>query len=82
MHCYTDFFNKYKNRSLLINLKVTVLLFSMNTTQIKKVMKKYKDAWEKQDSNLILECFTKNGIYQERPYEQPNVPDITYQLYV
>ena len=33
----------------------------MNTTQIKKVMKKYKDAWEKQDSNLILECFTKNG---------------------
>ncbi len=30
-------------------------------------MKKYGKSWENQDSNLILECFTKNGIYQESP---------------
>ena len=38
---------------------------------IKQVMKKYGKAWEKQDSNLILECFTKNGIYQESPLSKP-----------
>lgn len=43
----------------------------MNLKQIKQVMKKYKKAWEKQDSNLILECFTKNGIYQESPLSKP-----------
>ena len=34
-------------------------------------MKKYGKAWENQDSNLILECFTKDGIYQESPITQP-----------
>ena len=43
----------------------------MNLQQIKKVMRKYGKAWEKQDSNLLLECFTKDGIYQEGPLTKP-----------
>ncbi|MFA5303636.1 MAG: nuclear transport factor 2 family protein [Candidatus Nanoarchaeia archaeon] len=43
----------------------------MKIIQIKKVMKKYKKSWENQDSNLILECFTKKGIYQESPLSKP-----------
>lgn len=43
----------------------------MNLKQIKDVMKKYGQAWENQDSNLILECFTKKGIYQESPLAKP-----------
>jgi ketosteroid isomerase-like protein len=43
----------------------------MNLNQVKKVMQKYKKAWEKQDTNLILECFTKNGKYQESPLAKP-----------
>ena len=43
----------------------------MNILQIKKVMKKYKQAWEKQDTELILDCFTKKGIYQESPLSKP-----------
>ncbi len=43
----------------------------MNLKQIKKVMQKYGKSWEQQDSNLILECFTKNGIYQENPLAKP-----------
>ena len=43
----------------------------MNIQQIKKVMTKYGKAWENQDSNLILECFTKNGTYQESPLTKP-----------
>ena len=43
----------------------------MNLIQIKKVMRKYGKAWENQDSNLILECFAKNGIYQESPLAKP-----------
>lgn len=39
----------------------------MNLNQLKKVMKKYGKAWENQDTNLILECFIKKGIYQESP---------------
>jgi ketosteroid isomerase-like protein len=38
---------------------------------IRKVMKKYGDAWEKQNSKLILECFTRNGVYQESPLSKP-----------
>ncbi|MCK4554352.1 nuclear transport factor 2 family protein [Candidatus Parcubacteria bacterium] len=34
-------------------------------------MKKYGKAWENQDSNLILECFTEKGIYQESPLAKP-----------
>ena len=34
-------------------------------------MKKYGRAWEKQDTKLILDCFTKNGIYQENPLSKP-----------
>ena len=30
-------------------------------------MKKYGKAWETLDSDLILECFTKGGVYQESP---------------
>ena len=43
----------------------------MDIQQIKEVMKKYGKAWETQDSNLLLECFTKNGIYQESPLAKP-----------
>jgi ketosteroid isomerase-like protein len=43
----------------------------MKIQQIKKVMKKYGEAWENQDTDLILECFTKNGIYQESPIAKP-----------
>lgn len=43
----------------------------MDVKQIKTVMKKYGDAWEKQDSDLILECFTKTGVYQESPLAKP-----------
>mgnify|MGYP006295607869 CR=1 FL=1 len=43
----------------------------MNVKQIKEVMKRYGKSWENQDSNLILECFTKNGIYQESPLAKP-----------
>ena len=43
----------------------------MNIKQIKEVMKKYKKAWEEQDSNLILDCFTKKRIYQESPLAKP-----------
>ena len=34
-------------------------------------MEKYGRAWEKQDSDLILECFTESGIYQESPLAKP-----------
>lgn len=34
-------------------------------------MKKYGKAWETQDSQLILDCFTKNGVYQESPLAKP-----------
>ena len=34
-------------------------------------MKKYGRAWELQDTDLILECFTKNGTYQESPLSKP-----------
>jgi len=43
----------------------------MKISQVKKVMMKYKKAWEEQDSNLILECFIKNGVYQESPLSKP-----------
>ncbi|MAG10799.1 hypothetical protein CMI44_00605 [Candidatus Pacearchaeota archaeon] len=43
----------------------------MELTKIKSVMKKYSEAWENQDIDLILDCFTKNGIYQESPLTKP-----------
>lgn len=43
----------------------------MKTQEIKKVMQKYGKAWEGQDSNLILECFTQDGVYQESPLAKP-----------
>jgi ketosteroid isomerase-like protein len=43
----------------------------MKINQIKQVMKKYGKAWEKQDVDLILDCFTSNGIYQESPLANP-----------
>ena len=44
----------------------------MNLKQIKNVMIKYGHAWEEQDSKLVLECFTKNAIYQESPLAKPH----------
>ncbi|MFC2142923.1 nuclear transport factor 2 family protein [Candidatus Aenigmatarchaeota archaeon] len=43
----------------------------MEPQQIKKVMRKYGKAWEMQDTKLLLECFTKNGKYQESPLTRP-----------
>ena len=43
----------------------------MKIEQIKKIMKKYGKAWETKDPDLIIECFTKNGIYQESPLKKP-----------
>ena len=34
-------------------------------------MKKCGKAWENQDTKLILDCFTKNGVYQESPLANP-----------
>lgn len=34
-------------------------------------MKKYGKAWENQDTKLILDCFTKTGLYQESPLSKP-----------
>ena len=47
------------------------ILIKMNIKQIKEVIKKYGLAWEKKDTNLILECFTPKGIYQESPLSKP-----------
>jgi ketosteroid isomerase-like protein len=43
----------------------------MDIATIKKVMKKYGKAWEDQDTELILDCFTKAGKYQESPLAKP-----------
>jgi len=43
----------------------------MNISQIKSVMKKYGMAWKNQDTSLILDCFTENGVYQESPLRKP-----------
>jgi ketosteroid isomerase-like protein len=43
----------------------------MKIKQIKEVMKKYGKAWENKDTKLILDCFTKNGVYQESPLSKP-----------
>jgi len=43
----------------------------MELTDVKKIMQKYKLAWEKQNTQLILDCFTKNGVYQESPLAKP-----------
>jgi ketosteroid isomerase-like protein len=43
----------------------------MNMLQLKNIMRKYGEAWEKKDTNLILDCFTQNGVYQESPLSKP-----------
>ena len=43
----------------------------MKKLQVKKVMKQYGKAWETQNTELLLKCFTKNGIYQESPLVKP-----------
>ncbi len=43
----------------------------MEIKQIKEVMKKYGVAWETQNTDLLLDCFTPNGIYQESPITKP-----------
>lgn len=39
----------------------------MNLKKIKDVMKNYGKAWEDQNTELLLECLTKTGSYQESP---------------
>lgn len=43
----------------------------MKLKNIKNVMKLYKKAWENQDIQLIQDCFTKKGTYQESPLTKP-----------
>ncbi|MFH1425472.1 MAG: nuclear transport factor 2 family protein [archaeon] len=43
----------------------------MKLLELKSVMKKYGMSWENQDTNLLLGCFTKNGIYRESPHSKP-----------
>jgi len=43
----------------------------MKIDHVRKVMKKYGKAWEKQDTKLLLSCFTTDGIYQESPLAKP-----------
>ena len=43
----------------------------MNVKQIKEVMRKYGRAWENQNPRLIIDCFTRNGAYQESPLAKP-----------
>lgn len=43
----------------------------MKLKQLQQVMQKYGRAWETQDSELILDCFAKAGIYQESPLSKP-----------
>ena len=54
---------------MLINKMLYIL--DVNIKQVKEVMKRYGKAWEKQDSDLLLDCFTKNGVYQESPLAKP-----------
>jgi ketosteroid isomerase-like protein len=62
---------------ILRNILVQFLLLmkyiknKMKIKQIKRVMKKYGKAWENQDTDLILECFTPKGVYQESPIAKP-----------
>ena len=44
---------------------------NMKIKNIKMVMQKYGKAWENQDTALLLDCFTKYGIYQESPLTKP-----------
>jgi ketosteroid isomerase-like protein len=43
----------------------------MKLENLKQIMKKYGKAWENQDTDLILDCFEKKGIYQESPHSKP-----------
>ena len=43
----------------------------MEAKQIKKTMRKYGRAWEKKNIELLLSCFTYEGIYQESPLTNP-----------
>lgn len=43
----------------------------MDVKDVRKVMRKYGKAWEGQDSDLIVDCFTANGVYQESPLAKP-----------
>jgi ketosteroid isomerase-like protein len=43
----------------------------VNLLELKTIMLKYGVAWEKKDVDLILDCFTQNGVYQESPLSKP-----------
>jgi ketosteroid isomerase-like protein len=43
----------------------------MELRKLKKVMRTYGQAWEKQDTALLLTCFTVDGVYQESPLAKP-----------
>lgn len=43
----------------------------MELNKLKSIMKKYGEAWEKQDPDLLLTIFDKDGTYQVTPFEKP-----------
>lgn len=43
----------------------------MELTTFKKLMRRYGEAWEKQNPDLLLKIFDKNGTYQVTPFEKP-----------
>lgn len=43
----------------------------MKIGQVEYVMNKYGKAWETQDVNLLLSCFTKSGIYRDTFLKKP-----------
>ncbi|MBU0976214.1 MAG: nuclear transport factor 2 family protein [Patescibacteria group bacterium] len=43
----------------------------MELNKLKSIMKKYGEAWEKQDPDLLLKIFDKDGTYQVTPFEKP-----------
>ncbi len=44
-----------------------------NKAEVGKLLKIYKEAWEKRDTEKILRIFTKDATYQERPIDKPFV---------
>jgi ketosteroid isomerase-like protein len=43
----------------------------LSKATLRAVLDVYKNAWEQQDSELILTIFTKNAVYHERVLQEP-----------
>ena len=45
----------------------------INRETVKRVLAIYEEAWQRQNSNLILSIFTNDAIYPERSFDKPYV---------